>query len=376
MKPMTGGLPPMDLLRGIVLDDKRDLPLHAQLRNSLQRLILEHFKDQQRFYSETQIIKELKISQGTVRRSLADLVTAGLLERRPARGTLVRRAEQSTGLHNLAVFLPEFSSYNISRMLTLLNEQCLNRGMRMHAFYTHRGERLAKAYEQLKFSPQEGAVVLLSNSPQATMELGSALEDKGYRYAVADTLLRSARQNYVGVDNRAGIAVGLKHLTDLGHREIVLLVNEPEENENVRERMAAFEEYMALFAPGTKTRICHAGVHLWETFSSHSSKVLESLWHSSPRPTAIFAISDFGAISAIAWLQKKGIVVPRDVSVFGFDGVDFGAMIHPALTTLEQPFRKITETIFEVLEGTSTEVRQVFHIPELLRRESTSAPPR
>jgi LacI family transcriptional regulator len=368
-------LPAIDLLRGIVLDDSRDLPLHAQLRNSLQRLILERFEDQQRFYSETQIIAELKISQGTVRRSLADLVTTGLLERRPARGTIVRKPGSVVGLKNLAIFLPEYSSYNIARVLTLLNEQCLNRGIRVHTFYTHRGERLAKAYEQLKFAPQEGAVVLLSNSPAATTELGSALEDKGYRYVVVDTQSKRVKRNYVGVDNRSGVAMGLKHLAELGHRDIALLVNEPEEIENVRERITAFEEGMAALTPGVKPRVVHAGVHVWENFADSAAGVLEALWNSSPRPTAIFAISDFGAISTIAWLQKKGVTMPRDVSVLGFDGVEFGAMIHPALTTVAQPFEKISATIFELLEKTDMDTAQVFHIPHLLLRESTGAPP-
>ena len=368
-------LPDLNLLQEVVLDQHRDTPLHAQLRNSLQRLIWDKFENNDRFYSETQLIAAFKISQGTVRRALSDLVTTGLLERRPARGTLVRKPVEATGLLNLAVFLPEWFSPNLSRILQLLNIECLKRNIALQPIYTHQGEHLLKAYEQLKFRPKEGGVVLLSNSPQATDELSAALEDKGYHHVVVDTLVRNSARNFVGTCNETGVRIGLDHLTGLGHRKIALLVNEPEENENVRERTAAFEKYVSQISPTIEHPIYHSGAHLWDNSSTAAVKVMEDIWNSPNRPTAIFTISDYGAVAAITWLQKEGVKVPEEVSVLGSDGSEIGGIIHPGLTSVAQPFDKISETIFEILSDRSTHARQVFLPPYLIIRESVAPPP-
>ncbi|PTY03503.1 hypothetical protein DB346_06400 [Verrucomicrobia bacterium LW23] len=375
MNPAASALPSSELLRGIVLDDSRDLPLHAQLRGSLQRLILESFEDDNRFYSETQLVQHLGVSQGTVRRALADLATAGLLEKRPARGTLVRKASQNVKLKNLAVFLPDYSSPNVARVLTGLNKECLERGIALQPLYTHRGEQLSRAYEQLRFRPQEGAVILLSNSPAATTELVAALQDKSYDCVTIDTQLPDLPQHFVGVDISIGNELGLNHLRALGHRRIALLVNEPEEQENVRQRIRAFEAYAAAH-PEIQPSIWHGGIHLWESAGAVES-VMEQLWNSPERPTAIFAMSDIGALGATRWLQGRGVDVPGDISVLGFDGGNLGTLVHPALSTVEQPFEEMARTAIGILFAErSVKPKQVFLPPQLVVRESTSAPRR
>ncbi len=374
MTVMQVRLPELDLLKGIVLDQRRDTPLHAQLRNSLQRLIWENFNDNDRFYSETQLIDALKISQGTVRRALSDLVVNGLLERRPARGTLVRKPIDSVGLRNLAVFLPEWFSPNLSRTLQLLNVECLKRDITLQPFYTHQGEHLVKAYEQLRFRPQDGGVVLLSNSSKATDELSAAIEDKGYHFVVVDTLVRNTLRNFVGTSNETSIQIGLDYLIGLGHRRVTLLVTEAEDNGNVRERVAAFQKLSASFPVKIETNIHYSGVHLWEDGSAQTVKAMEEVWNAPVRPTAIFTISDYGAIAAITWLQKQGVQVPRDVSVLGLDGSEIGSIIHPGLTSVAQPFDKIAEVVLEILSDRSTRSRQVFLPSHLIIRESVAAP--
>ncbi|MCE0484847.1 MAG: GntR family transcriptional regulator [Methylacidiphilales bacterium] len=374
MPMLLGNLPSSELLQQIVLDTNRKQPLHVQLKTSLERLISENFDDATRFFSEAQLIENLRISQGTVRRALAELAADGLLEKKPARGSIVRKRSQKSGLRNLAVFLPEYFSSNITQILTLLNVECLNRHIHLQPFYTHRGERLIHAYRQLSFLPHEGAVVLLANSPPATTELASAFGDKGYTCIVVDTLLKSTAHKFVGVDNKAGIDLGLDHLVGLGHRTIALLVNEPEAHENVQERVNAFQAY-GRSHPSLGMRVYHTGIDIWENSGVGALKVMEEIWNTQPRPTALFAVSDTGATAAIQWLQKRKIQVPEDISVLGFDGSDIGAMIHPALSSVTNPFLAMSEAIFNILDESTPEPRRVFMAPSLVIRESTSTPP-
>lgn len=373
MPRASEGGPSVEVLRDIVLDSNRDLPLHAQVRTALERLIEERFANGSRFFSESQLIEYLGVSQGTIRRALADLANRGLLEKRQARCTIVRKRTGLAGFFNLAVFLPDYASPNVARFLGQLNGECLNRGVSMQPIYTHRGERLLKAYDSLRFGPNEGGVVLLENSQRVTAELGAALGDKGYEYVVIDTIVRGDSHKFVGVSNDAIMEIGLKHLYDLGHRNIALLISEPEEKESVQQRIRAFEFWSKQFTEPVKSRVVHTGMHLWEDAYSAAQNSMDEIMAAEDRPTAIFAVSDVGALGAIKRLQQSGYRIPDDVSVIGTDGLDLGNMVHPPLTTLSCPVEEMTQAVFRLLTEKNVHPAQMTFRPSLIRRESTAS---
>jgi len=375
MKVMASDLPSPVPLRDIILDPSRDMPLHAQLRTALERIIDEHFEDQNWFFSESQLISELKVSQGTVRRALTDLANLGFIEKRPARGTVVHKNSRSAGLHNLAVFLPDYSSATVARFLTLLNAECHDRNIALQPIYTHQGERLLKAYSHLKFKPNQGGVVLLENSPRATIELTSVLEEKNYNYVIIGTLLRNTSHKFVGGCNDTIMEIGLDYLIKLGHKRIALLVSEPEEKENVRERVAAFRKYAAKYNGGVDARVISCHTKLWEDAHDQVDSVLTEQMEGQKPPTAIFGISDAGALAAMKWLQKRNYRIPEDVSVMGSDGIEAGTLIHPSLTTMKHPHEDMTKKVFELLEATDLAEPKQFLKPTLDVRESTAPPP-
>ena len=364
----------MDFLRDIVLDNNRDLPLHAQVRTALERLIEEQFDNGNRFFSESQLIQHLGVSQGTIRRALADLAARGLLEKRQARCTIVKKLSGLSGFFNLAVFLPDYSSPNAARFLGQLNGECLNRGISMQPIYTHRGERLLKAYDNLRFSPHEGGIVLLENSQRATTELAAALGDKGYECVIIDTIVRGDSHKFVGVSNDAIIEIGLKHLYELGHRNIALLITEPEEKESVQQRIKAFEQWTRQFPENVTARVVHTGMHLWDDAYSVAQSSMDEVMEAKDRPTAVFAVSDVGALGAMKRLQQCGYRIPEDVSVMGTDGLELGNMVHPPLTTLSCPIEQMTQAVFKLLTEKNAKPFQAIFRPSLLKRDSTAAP--
>ena len=374
MPTASAAVPPIDLLRDIVIDTSRDLPLHAQVRTALERLIEEHFENDSRFFSESQLIQNLGVSQGTIRRALTDLAQRGMLEKRQARSTIVKKRSGLSGFLNLAIFLPDYSSPNAARFLGHLNAECLNRGVSMQPIYTQRGERLLKAYDNLRFHPREGGVVLLENSQRATIELSMALGDKGYECVIIDTIVRGESQKFVGVSNDAIIEIGLRHLYELGHRSIALVIAEPEEKESVQQRIAAFEDRAKRLPEPVNARIVHTGMHLWEDAYSAAQNSMDEVMASPDRPTAVFAVSDVGALGAMKRLQHRGYRIPEDVSVMGPDGLDLGGMVHPPLTSLSCPIEEMTQAVFKLLTEKNPHPLQMTFRPSLLQRGSTAPP--
>jgi DNA-binding LacI/PurR family transcriptional regulator len=72
--------------------------------------------------------------------------------------------------------------------------------------------------------------------------------------------------------------------------------------------------------------------------------------HVHPRPTALFCASDQLAMQVIRDLQAMGLRVPQDVSVAGFDGVQVGELMSPALTTVVQPSAEVGLCAFDLLQ--------------------------
>jgi LacI family transcriptional regulator len=277
-------------------------------------------------------------------------------------------------LFHLAVFLPEWSSFNLGRQFQLLNSECLKRAIAFQLFFTHKGNRLVEAYEQIKFQPQEGGIVLLTTSPRDTQELSAAFDDKGYRYVIVDVATSNDKQFSIITSNQSIVQMGMDYLVKAGHRKIVFLVNEPEDNENVKERVATFERYVATSAVPLQTKIYHCAIQTWEDSTAAVVRVMGEIWSSQSRPTAIFTGSDYGAVTVITWLQRQGVQVPKEVSVLGVDGSEIGKMIRPALTSIAQPFEEINEMIFKILEDPNATPRRICLEPHLLLQESVASP--
>ena len=131
----------------------------------------------------------------------------------------------------------------------------------------------------------------------------------------------------VAADHREGGRLVGAHLSELGHRRALLLTG-PADLPSSRERVAGFLETFAgdVFEMVGDFREA-SGRHLIE----------ESLEGGKREYTAVFAGNDLMAIGAMVALRSRGIEIPRDVSVVGFDDIPVAALTCPSLTTVRQP---------------------------------------
>src|SRR3712207_1288400 len=152
------------------------------------------------------------------------------------------------------------------------------------------------------------------------------------------TLFRSPGADIpqIEIDNRASASRMTQHLASLGHRRIAY-VSGPAGNILERERFQGFKDGLetaglpfdpALVLPGDYT--IEAGMRAGQDLVARSD-----------RPTAVFCTSDEMAIGLMRTLFSAGLKVPEDISVAGFDDIEFAAVAEPALTTIHQPRREL-----------------------------------
>jgi len=176
----------------------------------------------------------------------------------------------------------------------------------------------------------------------------------------------------VNVDNRHGITAALRHLTGLGHRRIAF-VGDPVLGD-IQERQAAYVDYLA--ARRLEVRDGYIQ-HIRNSFSGGVA-AFETLMGLAERPTAVAAATDVLAIGMLHAASERGLAVPGDFSVVGFDDIPFAAMTVPALTTVRMPVERMIQAAVEIAvdkklrnaAGTPKGVR-VFR-PSLVVRRSTA----
>ena len=348
------------------------LPLHTKVYRGLRYAIENFFVDNQRFFTEKELIEYLKVSQVTVRRAVYDLVGDGLLERRVAKGSFVRKKAKidPSKTFEIAIHLVDWDSSFLSQILREILGVCHARQLEAKVFYSRQSgdvlSREGEAWNQADVS----AAILVATPPDLATVLCQRYESLRKPIVAVDTKVPSDKAHFVGTDNQATTKVGLEHLTRLGHERICLLLNEPEASENVMLRSKYFEEECK--ARGLKGwSIVHCGTQFWEDSYTKAYEAMPKVMALDPKPTAIFAFDDPGAWAVLKWCANHGISIPRDLSLLGFANDKPSAFTHPALTTIAHPIQEMAATAVDlVTSGPSLSKTQLF-TPTLIIREST-----
>lgn len=179
-----------------------------------------------------------------------------------------------------------------------------------------------------------------------------------------------AAVSHVSVDNYSAAYKAIRHLTSLGHSRIGMISCSNNFLSIIRREEGYFKA------------LEDAGISPDKNYINYGDYSFKSGLRATARfllmkdsPTAIFAISDIMAIGAIRAIREKGLVIPKDIAVVGFDDISFSSMCDPMLTTVSQPKYDLGCTAMELLLGQIRgEIKQPQDIlleTELIIREST-----
>ncbi|EYR63468.1 LacI family transcriptional regulator [Actinotalea ferrariae CF5-4] len=175
----------------------------------------------------------------------------------------------------------------------------------------------------------------------------------------------------VSTDDSVAVELALRHLTSLGHREIGLAIG-PDRYIPARRKLAAFTAALRRRDPSDDpSRHVVTTLFTVEGGQAAGGELMDS------GHTAVVCASDLMALGAIRAARSRGLAVPDDVSVVGFDDSPLIAFTDPPLTTIRQPVVSMGEAAVSALvseiSGTRVPRSELLFHPELIVRGSTGA---
>ncbi len=234
-------------------------------------------------------------------------------------------------------------------------------------------EREVTLLDKVMHGTTDGAILLL---PTESSDELVALRGHGYPFVVLDPRWPLAEGvPAVSATHWAGAKAATDHLLSLGHRRIAALAG-PRGWVATEDRLNGY--YTALAGAGTSRapELVAEGDYMLDGGYAAAASLLDL----REPPTAIFAFNDNMAIGALRAARERGLRVPDDLSVVGFDDAEVADVVTPALTTVRQPLAEMgriaVSLLTRLLDHQRVEALRVELATKLVVRNSTAPPKR
>jgi LacI family transcriptional regulator len=174
----------------------------------------------------------------------------------------------------------------------------------------------------------------------------------------------------IRVNYRKGIERIVEYLAALGHEQLGFIGHHTVLGP-IDERRRALFDTLKVISPHASVRVAGGSDSL-----EGGQQAVRELLANGPPPTAIICVNDMMAVGALKELRGRGLRVPEDVSVTGFDNIKLSEFCYPALTTVHIPRDRIGHTLFTSLapvdaSSANTVGKEVLIDPEFVVRDST-----
>ena len=288
-------------------------------------------------------------------------------ERLGYRPNYFARSLRKSSSMTVGVISPDLSEGYFTQVMGGVEEQLLKANYFYLTASHHWDMKLIDSYPMLL---QERAVdgLLLLNTPCTVASDRPVVTISSDRHGPAHT--------NIALDHDQAAELALRHLYDLGHREIVCMRG-PAMIKDSEFRWSGIEKAMTKLG-----LILHPELSIRLEVSNSSPEAgyaaVQKLLATNRHFTAIFCFNDISAIGAMAAIRDQGLSVPNDISVVGFDDIISASFQAPKLTTVRQPLHEMgiegARILLEQIKSPKEKFpAEILVQPELVVRQSTAA---
>lgn len=188
-----------------------------------------------------------------------------------------------------------------------------------------------------------------------------------------NTVSKLGKDTYssIGIDNEKAAFEATKYLIENGHRKIVLILGKDDDMGATWWRLNGYKNALYKYGIDVDENLILVGNYDVRRAYEVTKKILKE----EPSITAIFALSDIMAIGCAKAITESNNIIGRDISLIGFDGMDYSEFYTPGITTVKQPRRdmakKSAELLIDLMKG-KIKNKHIILESELVKRESCS----
>ncbi|WP_448665221.1 LacI family DNA-binding transcriptional regulator [Sphingomonas sp. CJ20] len=205
--------------------------------------------------------------------------------------------------------------------------------------------------------------------------LAQVCREVGCRYVRMGSTALDTAEHMVASNDSDVVTEAVNHLISLGHTRIGLIAG-PHGFRSARERRKGFEQALATAGIRLPRSLIADGNYTFESGLAAADRLLDL----SPRPTAIFASNDEMAAATLHAARRRGMTVPDDLSIIGFDDTAIASHIWPPMTTVHWPIismgRSAALKLLADFFGDGHAVEEPSLFPSTLIHRASVAPPR
>jgi len=184
--------------------------------------------------------------------------------------------------------------------------------------------------------------------------------------------------DWVFPDIRGGAEAMMDHLLGLGHRRIAFINGVARRHLSRTREDVYLEKIDAAGIPFDPHLLITCGYRIGDAYlAARTLLEARTLLDLGEPPTAIWTVNDLLAVGALRAIHERGLHVPHDVAVAGFDDIDLAQQLYPPLTTVRMPAAEMgacaAKFLFERLENPECDLMQELMPTGLVVRQSTIA---
>lgn len=364
-----------------VLDPESPRPLYQQLADHFRRQIdTGVWRAGNRLPPEIEITSQLGVSRGTVRQAMDLLVDQGLLQRTPGKGTFVTIPEARPRTRLIGIVVPFLRDSLTTDILRGAESVLRRNGYSLILCHSEGDPQLEQdQIERLLRDHVSGLILFPVATPDEPAMLGRLLPAR-LPLVLIDRRVPGLAADYVLSDNSGGAYRAVEHLLSLGHRRIAC-VSSADQPSSVVDRIHGYQQALrdAGILPLATVTIAPGGPSSAEVpaYSVAALAPIDLVLGVSEPPTALFCVNDFLALGVMQHALARGLRVPRDLAIVGFDDIALAPYMPVPLTTVAQPKYELgvraAQTLIDQIAGAAQAGRDIVLPTNLVIRSSTSA---
>ena len=269
--------------------------------------------------------------------------------------------------NTIGLLVPGLDNGYIGEIIRGIDQELAHADHELMLYTTHRKGKNESAYLQYVANGfVDGLLLVVPLLSPTFLETLGALN---YAYVLIDEVDPSENSFSVDATNWQGAYDATDYLIKLGHHTIGFITGMHELN-STKERLNGYLAALRDNDVPVRQDLIVDGDFLQETGFEQSLRLLDL----KQKPTAIFAANDLMALGALDAIRERGLHIPQDISVIGFDDIPQASTTHPKLTTVQQPLEQMgrvgVQMLLEQLEHPERPPRRVTLATHLVVRDS------